>query len=326
MKKYNGIYADYIRQFIEFKRSLGYKFQVVEYIYLMFDRFTIEQGEVKVGITKELAEEWNKKRPNESGRNQYLRINCISQLATFLCEIGHPSHISRLPKVNTDHVPYIFSAEQIKLLFDSCDKVSLRQKQFNTSLVAVPALFRLLYGTGLRLCEALGLKNAHVNLKDEWLVIKSAKNGQDRIIPLSVSLAQVCRDYIERRELQMGKSNKDNYFFGRHDGGICSRRTAYKWFRKILQGAGIAHLGRGQGPRAHDLRHSFCVHSLVAMSGSGLDMYYSLPILSTYLGHRSLEATDKYVRLTAEMYPGILRDINNISNYVFPKTRYHETN
>jgi hypothetical protein len=62
------------------------------------------------------------------------------------------------------------------------------------------------------------------------------------------------------------------------------------------------------------------------MSGSGLDMYYSLPILSTYLGHQSLEATDKYVRLTAEMYPGILHDINNISNYVFPKTKYYETN
>jgi integrase/recombinase XerD len=255
MKKYNGIYADYIRQFIKFKRSLGYKFKVEEYIYRMFDRFTIEQGEVKVGITKELAEEWNKKRPNESGQNQYVRISRIAQLATFLCEIGHPSHISRLPKINTDYVPYIFSSEQIKLFFDSCDKVSLRQKQFNTSLMAVPALFRLLYGTGIRLCEALSLKNAHVNLEDEWLVIKCAKNGQERIIPLSVSLAQVCREYVKYREQQMGKSNQHDYFFGRHNGGICSRRAAYKWFRRILQGAGITHLGKGRGPRAHDLSY-----------------------------------------------------------------------
>jgi integrase len=56
----------------------------------------------------------------------------------------------------------------------------------------------------------------------------------------------------------------------------------------------------------HDLRHTFAVHSLVKMAKSGLDLYYSLPLLSTFLGHRSLSATDQYVRLTAEMYPDLL--------------------
>lgn len=55
------------------------------------------------------------------------------------------------------------------------------------------------------------------------------------------------------------------------------------------------------------------------MTRDGLDLYYALPILSTYLGHRSLDATEQYVRLTAEMYPGIIRNLNAVCSYVFPK-------
>ncbi len=44
MINYNGIYATYIRQFLGYKRSLGYAFYMEEYIYRMFDRFTVEQG------------------------------------------------------------------------------------------------------------------------------------------------------------------------------------------------------------------------------------------------------------------------------------------
>jgi integrase/recombinase XerD len=56
------------------------------------------------------------------------------------------------------------------------------------------------------------------------------------------------------------------------------------------------------------------------MAKSGLDLYYSLPLLSTFLGHKSLGATDHYVRLTAEMYPDLLKVQNGIGTYVFPKS------
>lgn len=72
-------------------------------------------------------------------------------------------------------------------------------------------------------------------------------------------------------------------------------------------------------------RHTFSVHSLKAMADSGLDLYYSLPILSEYLGHQSLEATDKYVRLVSDMYPDLLSEVNDICAYVFPEVRDHAT-
>ena len=105
------------------------------------------------------------------------------------------------------------------------------------------------------------------------------------------------------------KKNREGY----------SAESVYIWFRKILFNAGTSHGGRGLGPRLHDVRHPFSVHSLKAMSEAGMDLYYSLPILSNYLGHQSLEATDKYVRLTSDMYPELIQNTNKLCEYVFPE-------
>jgi hypothetical protein len=54
------------------------------------------------------------------------------------------------------------------------------------------------------------------------------------------------------------------------------------------------------------------------MSEAGSDLYYSMPIIMTFMGHRSVEATNRYVRLTAEMYPDMLRKVNEAYKYIFP--------
>ena len=61
------------------------------------------------------------------------------------------------------------------------------------------------------------------------------------------------------------------------------------------------------------------------MSEAGIDLYASFPILSNYLGHQSLEGTNHYVRLTASMYPDLLKDVDQICLDVFPKFNNYET-
>ena len=61
------------------------------------------------------------------------------------------------------------------------------------------------------------------------------------------------------------------------------------------------------------------IFSLAKMAEEGMDLYCSLPILSTYLGHQSLRATNNYVRLTSEMYPELIRKIDIIGFDIFPK-------
>lgn len=57
------------------------------------------------------------------------------------------------------------------------------------------------------------------------------------------------------------------------------------------------------------------------MADSGMDIYCSLPILSTYLGHQSIEATNNYVRLTVEMYPHLVQNVDAIFTNVYPSLR-----
>ena len=322
MSRYQGIYASLLEQYIDFKRNLGYKFKSAESTYYLFDKFTIRNGETEIGITKELANKWAVKRPNESDNTRYKRVMYLIQFSSFLNDSGYPSYISRLPKAyKSTFTPYIFSRQEMKAIFEASERLKI-DNFMDSAVNVIPALLRMLYGTGIRIGEAVSLKVNDVNLTEQYLIIRQSKNGMERMIPFSDSLADVCRQY--RNSLQVIHGSED-YFFVKRNGRSCNPKAIYEWFRKVLREAGISHGGKGQGPRLHDVRHVFSVHSMVAMAESGLDLYYSLPILSEYLGHQSLEATEKYVRLTSEMYPELISNVNSICAYAFPEVDCHET-
>ena len=54
-------------------------------------------------------------------------------------------------------------------------------------------------------------------------------------------------------------------------------------------------------PRIHDLRHTFAVHRVTEWYGQGANVQKLLPALSTYLGHASLEGTQRYLSMTPEL-------------------------
>ena len=137
------------------------------------------------------------------------------------------------------------------------------------------------------------------------------------MIPISETLSIVLKDYVYHRDL-LPLHTRNSVFFVSLNGSPCTSDTVYRLFREILQMANIPYMGNHHGPRVHDLRHTFAVNSLAMMARNGVDMYCTLPILSTYLGHQTLSATDSYVRLTAEMHPELLKEIDMIYLNVFP--------
>ena len=314
--EFYGVNALFLKQYIEFKRNLGYDFKKT-YTFSMFDQFTIDNGVETVGLTRDLAGKWALNRPNEADVTRYKRVNDITNFSIYLNHLGYHSYIPKqLKAYQTTFTPYIFSHEELKTFFQACDTIEVHG---NTTIKYIlPIIFRVIYGCGLRANEALSLKCADVNLYERYIIVRESKNGCDRMIPLSESLANICSLYKNR---YIFNHFNESYFFAQKNMQKYAVSTLYKWFRKILWNASISHGGKNIGPRVHDLRHSFSVHSLEFMSRSGLDLYYSLPILSSYLGHKSLEATDKYVRLTSEMYPELLQQVDNICAYVFPEVK-----
>jgi integrase len=328
-KIYYSVFGPYILKFIGLKNSLGYKYIDAGYALASFDRLALEKDVFEIALTKEIADEYCKKRPNESDKTRYNRIQIFSQFARFLDDLGFKSYIPKLPRHKGTYTPYIFSRKEMQDIFRACDALTPSVRNRNSTVYAIPVLIRLLYGTGMRISEALYLSCKDINLHDKCLVLRNTKNGKDRMVPISDSLAKACDEYFIYRNL-FPSIRKENWFFIKPNGSQMNQGSVYRWFRKILYFANISHGGKGHGPRLHDLRHTFSVHSLLSMSESELDLYYSLPILSTYLGHQSFEATDMYVRLTAEIYPDLIKKTSEICSSVFPEidtnTREDETN
>ncbi|MEO7314932.1 MAG: tyrosine-type recombinase/integrase [Ginsengibacter sp.] len=314
---YYSQYGPLFEDYLTLKKSLGYKCSNVWYSFRKFDRYIIKTKYTSIGLTKELCEEWRLQNPNEAGKSWYNRIQVIRSFSAYLQQLNYESFLPILPKIKSTYTPYIYTKKEITLLFNQCDNLCTQTTCYNSIVLIIPCLFRLLYGTGVRLGEALSLLCSDINVSEKYILLRNSKNGKDRIVPLSDSLTQACEDYLEcRNRLPLRK--KTDLFFVHPNGENCTNRQVYGWFRKILYKAGIPHQGKHQGPHIHHLRHTFSVHSLAAMAEVDLDLNYSLPILSVYLGHQSVASTDRYVRLTAEIYPSIMAKVNKALPLLYP--------
>jgi integrase len=327
---YGSIYAPYFKQFVDIKKGLCYVSLRTEWVFLEFDNFFIAYKSTSIGITRQQVEQWRATRINDAPSTIYMKYSILSQFCKYMCKIGYDSYIPRMPvnPARNSFTPHIFSNREMADIFQACDNMRLHDKHMSTILFVVPMVVRLLYATGLRISEALALKNKDVDFLNCCLIIRKSKNGEERIAPFSGALEEALKQYLfYRDQIPVPHVNDANgYFFVSPNGTNCRQGSVYNWFRKALAISGIPHAGDHQGPRVHDFRHTFAVHSLVQMARSGMDLYYSLPLLSTFLGHKSIGATEQYVRLTAEMYPGLLKDQKGICAYVFPETNTNDEN
>jgi len=311
-----GSFGDLLIQFVQFKQSLGYKYIAEEEMLKRFSKFTLNYTVKDYILTKELVDAWTEKRPTERDVTREKRINNIRQFAKYLADLGYEAYIPYC-KIKVDrnsYVPYIFTQEQLRSFFAVCDDI--KPHPLSNRHLFLPAIYRLLYGCGLRISEALALKLRDVDLKDGIVTIHGAKFSKDRLTPMSSSLQLYLKRYFVKVH---GVSEPEDYFFIKKDKTPIASSTVYKSFRNLLWQSGISHGGKGRGPRLHDFRHTFAVNSLNNMVKNGLDLYCALPVLSTYLGHVSTTATEKYLRLTEEAYPGLLDSVDKLCSYIFPE-------
>ncbi len=140
------------------------------------------------------------------------------------------------------------------------------------------------------------------------------KNNCERYIVLGDDLRILIKQFAEKCFYLL---DGEDYIFTTSNGGRMSGDVLYEVHRLFLQKAGIPYLGGGKGPRIHDWRHSMAVYSFKQMIDAGMDMYVALPVLSTYLGHKTIFATERYVRLTMGIYPYIKEKFRSKLERVF---------
>jgi len=297
--------ASYLEAFVAEKRALGYRYLASASILSRFDRFLVAHAVTSPDLSKPLVEAWIRKQPYESLSTRRDRIYVVRQFCLFLIRRGQAPylpHTCLIPKGRSSFVPYVFTHEQIGRLLAAADQTPARLRSPRREII-YPLIFRLLYGCGLRVSEALRLQVRDVDLQRDLLTIRETKFGKDRLVPVALSLAARLRGYAVAH-LQTTPLTAP--FFPAPDGGRFHDQTIRDHFRRLLWICGISYRGRGHGPRLHDLRHTFAVHRLLRWYRDGVDLGVALPVLAAYLGHVSLRGTQRYLQLTAEMHPDLI--------------------
>lgn len=324
---YRSVFAPYFDSFLKMKEQLGFGLSRFQDVFTELDRFFVATNAAELYITREQIISWNKTRVNDKARTHYDKHSILWQFCSYLSHLGHECYIHRMPTRNwPQFIPYIFSYEQMEGIFKSADKLRLQNRCMVSTLVAIPAIIQLLYSTGMRIGEARYLKNEDVDLIRQNILLKQTKNKIERLIPINTSLFEVLNQYrIYRDKMPIKGVNAPTApFFVSTVGSPLVKTTIGKWFAEILGQCKIPRRGDGQGPRIHDIRHTTAVHSLMKMVENGVDIYCALPILSVFLGHKSLSATEGYVRLTKEVYPDIIKMEHPVSAHIFPNNPYNE--
>jgi integrase/recombinase XerD len=300
------------------KRAVGYKYDAEERVLARFEAFCREEFPGLGTVTRASAEAWITSARQRGVRPATLQTLAapVRELARWLGRRGTDAYVlpaGVLPRP-ARYVPHIYTDQELAALFAQADRCRYSSEAPFRHLV-MPALFRTIYACGLRASEARLLRPGDVDTSAGVLQIRDAKGGKDRQVPVSAALRGRLAGY---RAHVAGRPDWEWFFPGSAAGQPLTLVNVYRNFRRFLWQARISHGGRGQGPRVHDLRHTFAVNNLRSWFAGGEDVNALLPVLQAYMGHSSIGDTAYYLRLTAESYPQIAARVQQALGDVVP--------
>lgn len=155
-------------------------------------------------------------------------------------------------------------------------------------------------GEGLRKGEACCLDRDDVDLATGILTIQAGKLGKAREVPLHPTTSSALAAYARKRD-ELCPQVDTPAFFINTQGRRLNADHVSETFGQLRQAAGIRPIPGGRNPRTHDLRHTFCVNTMLAWYRSNVDVHAQLPLLSTYLGHVDPISTYWYLQAAPEL-------------------------
>jgi integrase/recombinase XerD len=287
-----------IEQYITFRQALGERFRTNAAYLRSFARSLGTQADV----TEVRAEQVNTflagTGPITSGwfvrHNALLGFYRYAQSRGYVCCVPLPAV---LPVRPVPFVPYIFSHEELRRLVDAA--AAHRERRGCLESDTLRTLVLLLYGTGLRVGEAVRLDCQDVDLDNSLLTVRQSKFYKSRLVPFGPQLKAVLTGYGGRHAAAVGAAGEPAPFLTTRWLRRVNLHTLQACFRRLCDKAGIRRNdGASYQPRLHDLRHTFAVDRLTSWYRQGACVQKLLPVLSVYLGHAHLAATAVYLSMT----------------------------
>lgn len=310
---YKSPFAEEMYRYLDSRTASGFKESCVYHVLKKFDRFCCEEGIAGLTFTEGHAARWIRKGGNEATTSHYHRINSSKLFLLYLSRKGYDVSVIRDVRYRpTEFQPHIYTEDECRRYFHAVDTYSSPRNRKDA--IQYPVFFRILYSCGTRLNETLGIRKRDVDLEEGIIRLFETKNKRERYIVLGDGLNALMNQFADKCFYLLVD---DDWIFTGASGKRMNGQAVYRAHRIFLGRAGIPYVGGGTGPRVHDWRHHMAVQAFRRMAESGLDMYVALPILSAYLGHKTIFATERYVRLSMQIYPHIEEKLNRSAEIIF---------
>ena len=306
--------AAQIGAFVRNRRAAGALCASNEANLHLFDSWCASAYPGAKALTQGMVDGWCAKRATESANSCRSRCSVIATLVLFLRSRGetdvNPPELPR--RTGSSYVPHAFTDDELAAFFAACDswEPSRRGSEalwLRTKLTPA-VVFRLLWSSGIRTCEARLLTRGRVDLDAGVLDIAAGKGGGQRVVALHPSMLKLMRDYDEAME---GAFPGRSYFFPNGTRDCISRGLLNGWFQAIWGGVSDARA------TPYMLRHAFCVECINRMVERGTEALDGLEWVSKAMGHSSIDVT---IRGYYHIVPSLARLLQERSDPVFDET------
>ena len=188
------------------------------------------------------------------------------------------AHIRRNPAESL-HAPKVEKKAPVVLSVDQVSALLAQPSGQTPKEIRDKAMLALLYATGIRVSELIGIQMEDINMNIGFLVCRDGE--RERTIPFGRSAKAALEEYLEHARNELLRGRESDYFFVNCTGGAMSRQGFWKIIKYYGEKAGIE-----EDITPHTLRHSFAAH-LIAR---GADMR----AVQTILGHSDMATTQMY--------------------------------
>ena len=283
------------QEFLQYKYYLGYSYKSDTIALKEIITFLTENKVDR--ITKEIVEQYARLNPNIKQNTLIRNIGVFREFNKYLklqdieC-YQIPNKI--YAKKEKNFVAHTFTYDEIKRIYSNLNFIKLGYCYSYYNQICYPLIIKLLYQTGMRVGELLSIKTS--DYKVDYFILRKTKNNQERTIVIPESLKENIEDFPNKFHNQ-----PNQLFFEISLGAIQT------YFKKVMRLAKIKLTDNG--PRVHDLRHTFIVHSIEKMRKEGKDLNVCLPILQNHVGHQSLDSLSYYFHINND----ILHELKEIS-------------
>lgn len=296
-----SIVGDQVESYITFKVGLGVAMVSEASALRQFAGYADSAGHAGP-ITVDIAVEWARSGTNHAEGYEIKRYEMARRVHEFSSALeGVPATLppGLLGKTDDRITPYIYTGEEVSLLVHAALKTYAQDDPMKP--LAYGTIIGLLSATGMRPGEAFDLDDGDFDAENGVILIKKAKKNRERIVPVEQSTADAILGYREKRDKLRAGAKCAKLFVANGDKPmrLGNLEHAFCEIRCVLLGRG--EVWERRPPRLYDLRHSYAVGRILGWHESGEDVNAMLPVLATYLGHKTISETYWYLTGTPEL-------------------------